>query len=47
LAASGSLTGASRLVLEEADDNEWRLMTSLYCIEETRRNLAKFSSEAE
>jgi len=47
LAASGSPTGASRLVLEEADDNEWRLMTSLYCIEETRRNLAKFSSEAE
>lgn len=47
LAASGSPTGASRLVLEEADDNEWRLVTSLYCIEETRRNLAKFSSEAE
>jgi hypothetical protein len=33
-------------VLEVAGDNEWRLVTSLYCIEETRRNLAKFTSEA-
>jgi predicted nucleic acid-binding protein len=46
LAASGSANGASRFVVREAKAHEWRLVSSDYCEEETRRNLSKVGSSA-
>jgi predicted nucleic acid-binding protein len=47
LAASGSANGASRLLITEAEDQNWDLMSSLYCLEETRHNLPKLGPQAE
>jgi len=47
LAASGSATGASRLLIGEASARGWFLVSSLYCFEETRHNLPKLGSHAE
>jgi predicted nucleic acid-binding protein len=41
LAASGSSNGASRFLLQKADELGWELVTSRYCETETRRNLPK------
>jgi len=41
LAASGSARGASRFLITEATAHGWELLSSDYCEEETRRNLAK------
>jgi len=46
LAASGSATGASRLLVKEAFSRGWHLLSSLYCLEETRRNLGKLGPKA-
>lgn len=46
LAASGSATGASRLLITEAADQHWTLVSSLYCFEETRHNLPKLEKKA-
>jgi uncharacterized protein len=47
LAASGSALGASRLIVEEAGLHGWLLISSVYCFEETRANLAKLGKHAE
>ena len=47
LAASGSATGASRLLITEAEAHNWELVSSLYCFEETRHNLPKLGPKAE
>jgi hypothetical protein len=41
LAASGSARGASRFLVEQAAVHGWKLASSDYCEEETRRNLPK------
>jgi len=41
LAAAGSSTGASRAVFDLGEAQPWELVTSLYCVEETNRNLGK------
>lgn len=46
LAASGSVRGASRFVIEEAVSREWILFSSFYCFEETRKNLPKLGRNA-
>ncbi len=46
LAAAGSAKGASRYVLEHAAAQEWELLTSIYCVEETDRNAAKLGPRA-
>lgn len=46
LAAAGSGTGASRAVFSMRDAHHWDLVTSLYCVEETHRNLAKLPHRA-
>lgn len=46
LAAAGSGRGASRFVIAEAAAQGWELVSSDYCEEETRRNLAKVGSSA-
>ncbi len=47
LAASGSTTGASRLIIGEGASRDWILVSSLYCFEETRNNLPKLGINAE
>ena len=47
LAASGSTTGASRLIIGEGASRDWILVSSLYCFEETRNNLPKLGIKAE
>ncbi|MGC9453213.1 MAG: hypothetical protein ACP5I4_17405 [Oceanipulchritudo sp.] len=47
LAASGSATGASRLLIGEAADRGLDLVSSLYCFEETRHNLPKLGMHAD
>lgn len=47
LAASGSHTGASRLLIEEAEGQNWELVSSLYCAAETQKNLGKLGAQAE
>ena len=39
--------GASRYVVENADSKDWELVSSLYCREETLRNLCKLGLDAE
>jgi predicted nucleic acid-binding protein len=46
LAASGSSKGASRFLLQEASAHGWKLISSDYCEEETRRNLPKLGRSA-
>jgi predicted nucleic acid-binding protein len=46
LAASGSSLGASRAIFDLGAGQHWELMTSLYCVEETNRNLGKLPSAA-
>ncbi|MGH8017656.1 MAG: PIN domain-containing protein [Opitutaceae bacterium] len=46
LAAIGSAKGASRYVIESAAANQWELVTSSYCVEETTRNLFKIARSA-
>lgn len=47
LSAAGSANGASRFILEEAKAHRWQLVSSLYCREETLRNLPKIGENAE
>ena len=46
LAASGTGRGASRFLICEARAQNWRLVSTDYCAEEARRNLAKFGRSA-
>lgn len=46
LAASGSSTGASRLLVEMADAQGWTLVSSAYCAQETEKNLPKLGDHA-
>lgn len=46
LAASGSATGASRLLFAERHGRGWTLLTSDYCRQETVHNLGKLASAA-
>lgn len=46
LAAAGSARGASRFVITQAATQGWELVSSDYCEEETRRNLAKVGASA-
>jgi predicted nucleic acid-binding protein len=46
LAASGSAKGASRFVLDQAALQQWTLLSSHYCREETRKNLPKLGKRA-
>lgn len=46
LAAAGSATGASRLLIQEASAQGWQLLSSFYCFEEARRNLGKVGPKA-
>jgi len=46
LAGCGSAKGAARYVITHGRGHRWSLCTSPYCVEETRRNLAKLSSGA-
>jgi len=46
LAASGSARGASRFLITEAPAHGWKLVSSDYCDEETRRNLSKLGRSA-
>ena len=41
LAAAGSSTGASRAIFDLGEAQQWELVTSLYCVEETNQNLGK------
>ncbi|QYM77621.1 PIN domain-containing protein [Horticoccus luteus] len=45
-AAAGSARGASRFVITQAATQGWELVSSYYCEEETRRNLAKVGATA-
>jgi predicted nucleic acid-binding protein len=46
LAASGSASGASRFVFEQATAQGWRLVSSPWCVVETKRNLPKLPGPA-
>lgn len=46
LAAAGSSAGASRAVFDLGLAQDWALLTSLYCVAETNRNLGKLSPAA-
>ena len=46
LSACGSNKGASRFILESANENDWNLVSALYCREETLRNLRKLGDSA-
>ena len=46
LAASGSSKGASHFLITEASARSWELVSSDYCVEETRRNLPKLGHSA-
>jgi len=46
LAASGSMTGASREIFRRASANHWTLITTPYAIEEVLRNLPDFPPAA-
>jgi predicted nucleic acid-binding protein len=47
LSACGSNKGASRFILESANENDWNLVSALYCREETLRNLRKLGDSAQ
>ena len=46
LAAAGSKSGASRLLIGSARREEWTLLTAAYCLRETEHNLPKLGSNA-
>lgn len=46
LAAAGSTTGASRLLIMSAQREGWTLLTSSYCVHETEHNLPKLGTKA-
>ncbi|HEX3719818.1 MAG TPA: hypothetical protein VH595_17840 [Verrucomicrobiae bacterium] len=46
LAASGSMTGASREIFRRASRNRWTLISTPYAIEEVLRNLPDFPPSA-
>jgi predicted nucleic acid-binding protein len=46
LAAAGSTSGASRLLITAARRKRWTLLTSAYCVREVEHNLPKLESEA-
>ena len=46
LAAAGSTSGASRLLITSARREGWTLLTSAYCIGEVEHNLAKLNPKA-
>ena len=47
LAASGSSTGASRLLFDIASRHGWELLTAEYCLREAEFNLPKLGKKAE
>ncbi|PXA04610.1 hypothetical protein DDZ13_05405 [Coraliomargarita sinensis] len=47
LSACGSDKGASRYILESANDYDWNLISAHYCREETSRNLCKLGESAQ
>lgn len=47
ISASGSSKGASRYVVENAVIEQWKLVSSYYCREETTKNLIKLGVDAE
>lgn len=46
LAAAGSTSGASRLLISSARRERWTLLTSAYCLREAEHNLPKLSPNA-
>lgn len=46
LAAAGSTSGASRLLIISAKREGWTLLTSAYCMREAEHNLPKLSLQA-
>jgi hypothetical protein len=46
LAACGSAKGAPRFLITKAAALEWELVSSAYCAEETKRNVAKLGRAA-
>ena len=46
LAASGSSTGASRLLFDNAASYGWKLLTADYCLREVEFNLPKLGNKA-
>ena len=46
LAAAGSGKGASRFIFEHANACGWVLVTTLYCLEEAQRNVARVGHKA-
>jgi len=46
LAAAGSTSGASRLLITSARRERWTLLTSAYCVREAEHNLPKLSPKA-
>ena len=46
LAAAGSTSGASRLLITAAGRKRWTLLTSAYCVREVEHNLPKLAPEA-
>ena len=46
LAAAGSTSGASRLLISSARRERWTLLTSAYCVREAEHNLPKLSPKA-
>ncbi len=46
LAAAGSEHGDPVFVFEQATDREWVLITTHYCLEEAKRNVAKVGRKA-
>jgi len=47
LSACGSTLGASRFIVDQANSQEWKLISAHYCREETVRNLGKLGPSAE
>ena len=46
LAAAGSTSGASRLLIMASRRERWTLLTSAYCVRETEQNLPKLGLKA-
>ena len=46
LAAAGSTSGASRLLITSAKREGWTLLSSVYCVREVEHNLPKLGSKA-
>lgn len=46
LAASWSAKGLSRLLIEQAEERRWKLVTADYCISEVEKNVRKHAAGA-